>query len=90
MRTRESAHVFGPRSSATKVQSNLYLFHKTRSRILRKVSRGVSNKASIHKANCLTSCRAGAWHYRIFPDFLNSGLKMASKIDGKEKVIACR
>ena len=36
VRTRESAHVFRPRSSATKVQSNLYLFHKTSSRILRK------------------------------------------------------
>ena len=24
-----------------------------------------------------------------FPDFLNSGLKMASKIEGKAKVIAC-
>ena len=38
---------------------------------------------------CLISCRAGTWHYRIFPDFLNSGLKMASKIEGKAKVIAC-
>ena len=41
------------------------------------------------KANCLISWRAGAWHYRIFPDFLNSGLKMASKIERKAKVIAC-
>ena len=40
-------------------------------------------------SNCLISCRAGARHYRIFPDFLNSGLKMASKIEGKAKVIAC-
>ena len=38
MRTRGSAHVFRRRSSATKVQPNLYLFHKTSSRILRKVS----------------------------------------------------
>ena len=38
--------------------------------------------------HCLISCRAGAWLYRIFPDFLNSGLKMASKIEGKAKVIA--
>ena len=38
---------------------------------------------------CLISCRGEAWHYRIFPDFLNSGLKMASKIEGKAKVIAC-
>ena len=36
VRTRESVHVFRPRSPATKVQSNLYLFHKTSSRILRK------------------------------------------------------
>ena len=42
----------------------------------------------MHLVNCLISCRAGAWHYRIFPDFLNSGLKMASKIEGKTKVIA--
>ena len=39
--------------------------------------------------NYLISCRAGAWHYQISPDFLNSGLKMASKIEGKAKVIAC-
>ena len=38
---------------------------------------------------CLISYRAGAWHYRIFPDFLNSGFKMASKTEGKAKVIAC-
>ena len=38
---------------------------------------------------CLISCLVGAWHYRIFPDFLNCGLKMASKIEGKAKVIAC-
>ena len=37
----------------------------------------------------LISCRAEAWHYRIFPDFLNSGLKMAFKIERKAKVIAC-
>ena len=37
---------------------------------------------------CLISYRAGAWHYRIFLDFLNSGFKMASKIEGKAKVIA--
>ena len=45
-----------------------------------------SIKASCY---CLISYRAGTWHYRIFPDFLNSGLKMASKIEGKAKVIAC-
>ena len=38
---------------------------------------------------CLISYRAGAWHYRIFPDFLNSGFKMASKTEGKAEVIAC-
>ena len=37
----------------------------------------------------LISYRAGAWHYRIFPDFLNSGFKMASKTEGKAEVIAC-
>ena len=37
---------------------------------------------------CLISYRAGAWQYRIFQDFLNSGLKMASKIEGKAMVIA--
>ena len=40
-------------------------------------------------SHCLISYRAGAWHYRIFPDFLNSGFKMASKTEGKAKVIAC-
>ena len=39
--------------------------------------------------HCLISYRVGAWHYRIFPDFLNSRLKIASKIEGKAKVIAC-
>ena len=39
--------------------------------------------------NCLIPYRAGDWHYRIFPDFLNSGLNMASKTEGKAKVIAC-
>ena len=38
---------------------------------------------------CLISYRAGALHHRIFPDFLNSGLKMASKMEGKTKVNAC-
>ena len=38
---------------------------------------------------CLISYRAGAWHYRIFPDFLNSGFKMAPKTEGKAKAIAC-
>ena len=38
---------------------------------------------------CLIAYRAGAWHYRIFPDFLNSGFKMASKTEGKAEVIAC-
>ena len=38
---------------------------------------------------CLISYCAGARHYRIFPDFLNSGFKMASKIEGKAKVINC-
>ena len=50
MRTRGSAHVFRPCSSATKVQSNLYFLHKTGSRIRREVSWGVSNKASIRHA----------------------------------------
>ena len=36
-------------------------------------------------SNCLISCRAAGWHYRIFPDFLF----LASKIEGKAKVIAC-
>ena len=40
--------------------------------------------------NFLISCRARAWHYLIFPDVLNSGLKMASKIEGKAKVIVYR
>ena len=40
-------------------------------------------------AYCLISYRAEAWHYRIFPDFLNSGFKMASKTEGKAEVIAC-
>ena len=31
---------------------------------------------------CLISYRAGAWKYRLFPDFLNSGFKMACKIKG--------
>ena len=31
---------------------------------------------------CLISYRAGAWQYRLFPDFLNSGFKMACKIEG--------
>ena len=44
--------------------------------------------ARLRRSYCLISCRAGAWHYRIFPDFLNSGLKMASKMEGKAKVIA--
>ena len=30
---------------------------------------------------CLISYRAGAWHYRIFPDFLNSRFKMASNTE---------
>ena len=38
---------------------------------------------------CLISFRTGAWHYQIFLDFLNSGLKMACKIERKAKVIAC-
>ena len=38
---------------------------------------------------CLISYRAGAWHYRIFPDFLNSRFKMASNTEGKAEVIAC-
>ena len=38
---------------------------------------------------CLISYRVGAWHYRIFADFLNSGFKMSSKIEGKAKVTAC-
>ena len=41
------------------------------------------------KSNCLISYRAGAWYYLIFPDFLNSGFKMASKTDGKTKGIVC-
>ena len=34
---------------------------------------------------CLISYRAGAWHNRIFPDLLNSGFKMASKIEVKQR-----
>ena len=40
-------------------------------------------------SHSLISYHAGAWHCRIFPDFLNSGFEMASKIEGKAKVIAC-
>ena len=40
------------------------------------------NVSALQFYNCLISYRAGAWHYPIFPDFLNSGLKMASKIEG--------
>ena len=40
-------------------------------------------------SHSLISYHAGAWHYRIFLDFLNSGFKMASTIEGKAKVIAC-
>ena len=29
--------------------------------------------------------RAGAWHYRIFPGFLNSGFKMSSKIEEQKQ-----
>ena len=36
---------------------------------------------------CLISYRAGAWQYRRFPDFLNSGFKMARKIEGIAKVL---
>ena len=36
------------------------------------------------------SYRVETWHYRIFQDFLNFGFKMASKTEGKAKVIACR
>ena len=36
-------------------------------------------------SNCLISCRAEALHYRIFPDFF----LLASKLEGKAKVIAC-
>ena len=38
---------------------------------------------------CLISYRVGDWHYRIFPDFLNSGFSKASKTEGKAKVTAC-
>ena len=41
------------------------------------------------KGYCLIWYRAGAWHYRIFPDFLNSGFKISSKTEGKARVIAC-
>ena len=41
------------------------------------------------KSNCLISYRAGAWYYLIFPDFLNSGFKMASKTDSKTKSTVC-
>ena len=37
---------------------------------------------------CLISYHVGAWHYWIFPEFLNSAFKMASKIEGKAKFIA--
>ena len=47
------------------------------------------NPAPKNYCYCLISYRAGAWHYQIFPDFLNSGFKMASKTEGKAEVIAC-
>ena len=47
-----------------------------------------SEKRHCHPGYWIISFRSGAWHYRIFPYFLNSGLKMASKTEGKAKVIA--
>ena len=38
---------------------------------------------------CLISYRVGDWHYRIFPDFLNSGFSKAYTTEGKAKVTAC-
>ena len=35
----------------------------------------------------LISYLAGAWQYRLFPDFLNSRFKMACKIEGIVKVL---
>ena len=56
---------------------------------LRKLLLEVTKYMYIMDDDCLISYRTGAWHYRIFPDFLNSGFKMASKTEGKAKVIAC-
>ena len=57
--------------------------------ITHKVHEQVIGMETIFFLTLIECDRAGAWHYRIFPDFLNSGLKMASKIEGKTKVIAC-
>ena len=38
---------------------------------------------------CLISYRVGDRHYRIFPDFLNSGFSKAYTTEGKAKVTAC-
>ena len=54
-----------------------------------RVTSAASERRHCHPCYCLIWYRAGAWHYRIFPDFLNSGFKMASKTEGKAKVIAC-
>ena len=50
---------------------------------LRKLLMEVTKYMYIMDDDCLISYRAGAWHYRIFPDFLNSGFKMASTTEGK-------
>ena len=54
-----------------------------------RVTSAASERRHCHPGYCLIKYRARAWHYRIFPDFLNSGFKMASKTEGKAKVIAC-
>ena len=54
-----------------------------------RVTSAASERRHCYSGYCLISFRAGAWHYRIFPDFLNSRFKMASKTEGKAKVIAC-
>ena len=53
------------------------------------VTSAASERRHCHPGYCLIKYRARAWHYRIFPDFLNSGFKMASKTEGKAEVIAC-
>ena len=37
--------------------------------------------------NCPISYCEGAWHYRIFLDFFNFGFKMASKTEGRGRLL---
>ena len=75
----DGAHCLRPSLPGTSIKPSRYkLFHIVHHRL-----------SDVWDSYCLMSYCAGAWHYRIFPDFLNSGFKMASKIEGKAKVIAC-